>query len=68
MSVSTAAGNSPHPAERETHALFSGHIGEGVKMKAAGGISSLDDAERFLELGADSLWTSRVVKIIKAMD
>ena len=42
--------------------------GEGVKMKAAGGISSLDDAERFLELGADRLGTSRVVKLIKAMD
>ena len=39
-----------------------------MKMKAAGGISSLDDAERFLELGADRLGTSRVVKLIKAMD
>ena len=48
--------------------LFSEHIGEGVKMKAAGGISSLDDAERFLELGADRLGTSRVVKLVKAMD
>jgi deoxyribose-phosphate aldolase len=48
--------------------LFSEHIGEGVKMKAAGGISSLEDAERFLELGADRLGTSRVVKLVKAMD
>ena len=44
------------------------HIGEGVRMKAAGGISSLEDAERFLELGADRLGTSRVVKLVKAMD
>ena len=45
--------------------LFSEHIGPNVKMKAAGGISSLDDAEKFLSLGADRLGTSRIVKIIK---
>ena len=36
-----------------------------MKMKAAGGISSLDDAEKFLSLGADRLGTSRIVKIVK---
>ena len=45
--------------------LFSEHIGPNVKMKAAGGISSLDDAEKFLSLGADRLGTSRIVKIVK---
>ena len=46
--------------------LFSKHIGPNVKMKAAGGISSLEDAEKFLALGADRLGTSRIVKIVKA--
>ena len=45
--------------------LFSRHIGPNVKMKAAGGISSIDDAEKFLALGADRLGTSRIVKIVK---
>ena len=48
--------------------LFSRHIGPAVKMKAAGGISSLEDAEHFLELGADRLGTSRVVKIAKSLE
>ena len=41
------------------------HIGPDVKMKAAGGISSLDDAEKFLALGADRLGTSRMIKLVK---
>lgn len=45
--------------------LFSEHIGPNVKMKAAGGISSISDAETFLNLGADRLGTSRIVKIVK---
>lgn len=45
--------------------LFSKNIGEDIKMKAAGGISSLGDAEKFLELGAERLGTSRIVKIAK---
>lgn len=45
--------------------LFSQHIGLNVKMKAAGGISSMEDAEKFLELGADRLGTSRIIKIVK---
>lgn len=43
--------------------LFSEHVGGSVKIKAAGGIGSLQDAERFLELGADRLGTSRIVKL-----
>lgn len=45
--------------------LFSQHIGPNVKMKAAGDISSMEDAEKFLELGADRLGTSRIIKIVK---
>lgn len=46
--------------------LFSGNIGPNVKMKAAGGISSMEDAERFLSLGADRLGTSRIIKLVKS--
>lgn len=46
-------------------ALFAEHVGDDVKIKAAGGISSLDDAAQFLELGASRLGTSRIVKIAK---
>ena len=48
--------------------LFAAHVGPDVKIKAAGGISSLEDAEKFIELGASRLGTSRVVKIVKAME
>ena len=47
--------------------LFARYVGEDVKIKAAGGISSLADAERFLELGSDRLGTSRIVKIAKEL-
>lgn len=47
-------------------ALFKKYVGENVKIKAAGGISSFDDAKKFIELGADRLGTSRLVKIAKA--
>ncbi len=63
--IKTSTGFSTAGATFEDIKLFSEHIGEGVKMKAAGGISSMDDAEKFLELGADRLGTSRIVKIIK---
>lgn len=48
--------------------LFAENIGEGVKIKAAGGISSIEDAETFLSLGADRLGTSRIVKLAKAQE
>ena len=44
------------------------HIGAEVKVKAAGGISSFDDAEKFMSLGADRLGTSRIVKVVKTME
>ena len=43
-------------------------VGDAVKVKAAGGIASLEDAERFIELGADRLGTSRIVKIAKELE
>ena len=45
--------------------LFSQHIGPNVKIKAAGGISSMADAEEFLSLGATRLGTSRIIKLVK---
>lgn len=45
--------------------LFAKYVGKNVKIKAAGGISSMEDAEKFLELGADRLGTSRIIKLIK---
>lgn len=48
--------------------LFSEHVGPAVKIKAAGGISSLADAEEFLSLGADRLGTSRIVKLVQGME
>lgn len=45
--------------------LFAENIGPDVKIKAAGGIASMDDAEKFLSLGADRLGTSRIIKIVK---
>ena len=48
--------------------LMKEHIGKNVKVKAAGGIASLDDAQEFIKLGADRLGTSRIIKLIKNTD
>lgn len=64
--IKTSTGFSTAGATFEDIELFASHVGEGVKIKAAGGISSIADAERFMELGADRLGTSRIVKIVKA--
>lgn len=64
--IKTSTGFGGAGATFEDIELFAKHIGPAVKMKAAGGISSLDDAEKFLELGADRLGTSRIVKIVKS--
>ncbi len=64
--IKTSTGFSTAGATFEDIALFREHIGEGVRMKAAGGIASLDDAETFLQLGASRLGTSRIVKIAKS--
>lgn len=66
--IKTSTGFSKGGATFEDIKLFSEHIGPGVKMKAAGGISSLEDAEKFLALGADRLGTSRIIKLIRQED
>ena len=63
--IKTSTGFSTGGATREDVALFAKHVGPGVKIKAAGGIASLKDAEDFLALGADRLGTSRIVKLAK---
>ena len=63
--IKTSTGFSTAGATFEDVALFAKHVGKGVKIKAAGGISSIADAEKFLELGASRLGTSRIVKIVK---
>lgn len=57
----SAAGATFHDVE-----LFAKNVAPHVKIKAAGGISSLEDAEKFINLGADRLGTSRIVKLAKA--
>ena len=63
--IKTSTGFSTAGATREDVALFAKHIGDNVRIKAAGGISSLEDAEAFIALGATRLGTSRIVKIAK---
>ena len=65
--IKTSTGFSIAGATKEDVALFAKHIGGNVKIKAAGGISSLADAEEFIKLGADRLGTSRIVKIAKEL-
>ncbi len=64
--IKTSTGFSTAGATFEDIRLFREHVGPKVKIKAAGGISSFEDAERFLELGAQRLGTSRIVKLAKA--
>ena len=64
--IKTSTGFSTGGATFEDIALFAANVGPGVRMKAAGGISSIADAEKFIELGASRLGTSRIVKIVKA--
>lgn len=63
--IKTSTGFSTAGATFDDIALFAKHVGKHVKIKAAGGISSLDDAKKFIELGASRLGTSRIVKIMK---
>lgn len=62
--IKTSTGFSKAGATFDDIRLFAAHIGPMVKMKAAGGISTLEDAEKFLELGAKRLGTSRMVKLV----
>ena len=66
--IKTSTGFSTAGATFTDVALFAKHIGPNVKIKAAGGISSLEDAEEFIRLGADRLGTSRIVKIAKGLE
>ena len=66
--IKTSTGFSTAGATFADVELFAKHIGPDVKIKAAGGISSLADAEKFIALGADRLGTSRVVKIAKGLE
>lgn len=63
--IKTSTGFSTAGATFKDIELFAAHVGAGVKIKAAGGIASLEDAEKFLELGADRLGTSRIIKLMK---
>lgn len=63
--IKTSTGFSKAGATFADISLFAKHVGSKVRMKAAGGISSLSDAERFLGLGAERLGTSRMVKLVK---
>jgi deoxyribose-phosphate aldolase len=64
--IKTSTGFSTAGATKEDVALFAKHTTNGKKIKAAGGIASIADAEDFIKLGADRLGTSRIVKIAKA--
>ena len=64
--IKTSTGFSTAGATFDDVKLFAEHVGKNVKIKAAGGISSLEDAEKFINLGASRLGTSRVVKIVKS--
>lgn len=64
--IKTSTGFSTGGATFADVALMKANVGANVKVKAAGGISSFDDAEEFVKLGADRLGTSRLIKILKA--
>ena len=66
--IKTSTGFSTAGATFDDIALMKEHVGENVKIKAAGGISSFDDAEKFISLGASRLGTSRLIKIMKNTD
>ena len=66
--IKTSTGFGGGGATREDVSLMAAHMTNGKKIKAAGGIANLQDAEDFLKLGADRLGTSRIVKAVKAME
>lgn len=63
--IKTSTGFSTAGATKEDVALFAAHVDPHLKIKAAGGISSIEDAEDFIKLGASRLGTSRIVKFVK---
>ena len=66
--IKTSTGFSKAGATFHDVELFAANVGPNVKIKAAGGISSLEDAEKFIALGASRLGTSRIVKLAKTME
>ena len=66
--IKTSTGFSTAGAKREDIILFKNNIGPDVKMKAAGGIRTLEDAQDFINLGCDRLGTSAIVKIVKEQE
>ena len=66
--IKTSTGFSTAGATFHDVGLFAAHVTNGVNIKAAGGISSIADAEKFIELGASRLGTSRIVKIVKQQE
>ena len=66
--IKTSTGFSTAGATFADIELFAKHVGPNVKIKAAGGISTLEDAERFVALGASRLGTSRIIKLLKAKE
>ena len=66
--IKTSTGFAGGGATREDVALFAKHVAPHVKIKAAGGISSLQDAEDFIALGASRLGTSRIIKAVKGIE
>lgn len=64
--IKTSTGFAAEGATFKDVELFARHVGPQVKIKAAGGISSMEDAKQFVSLGASRLGTSRIVKIVKA--
>ena len=64
--IKTSTGFSTGGATFEDIELFAKYVGKNIKIKAAGGISSIADAEKFISLGADRLGTSRIVKLVKS--
>ena len=66
--IKTSTGFSTGGATREDVALFAKYVQPSVQIKAAGGISSMKDAEEFIALGAGRLGTSRIVKIVKELN
>lgn len=66
--IKTSTGFSTGGATFDDIALFAAHVGEHVRIKAAGGISTIADAERFISLGASRLGTSRIVKLVRELE
>ena len=63
--IKTSTGFSTSGATFEDVKLMRAHVGKDVKVKAAGGISSVEDAEKFIALGAERLGTSRLIPLLR---